>query len=218
MHAHTPMLVPKVIPTKHTLKITVWLTKQEVGKPTQSDRCHGNGQWEQGVNEGVSSLSSQVGLSVILSVGMNSKNVGRTAVDGLSRLNRGKKRRRMWAGKEEEKKKKKRGRSKGGELRLESTWSVSQGRKRRRRAVRSCNNTVWQSEGELLDLQRTVYTQTHTYTPNVHARLYTLKTFSHPPRLTCVILCVCPSENTYIISSCLLSFSTMQEIRLYMSL
>lgn len=95
MHAHTPMLVPKVIPTKHTLKITVWLTKQEVGKPTQSDRCHGNGQWEQGVNEGVSSLSSQVGLSVILSVGMNSKNVGRTAVDGLSRLNRGKKRRRM---------------------------------------------------------------------------------------------------------------------------
>ena len=216
MHAHTPMHVPKVIPTKHTLKITVWLTKQEVGKPTQSDRCRGNGQWEQGVNDGVSGLSRQVGLSVILFVGMNSKNVGRTAADGPSRPTWGRKRRRMWAGKEE--KKKKRGRSEGGELRLESTWSVSQGRKRRRRAARSCNNTVWQSEGELLDLQRTVYTQTHTYTPNVHARLYALKTFPHPPRLTCVILCVCPSENTYIISSCLLSFNTMQEIRLYMSL
>ncbi len=29
-------------------QITVWLTKQEVGKPTQSDRCHDDGQWEQG--------------------------------------------------------------------------------------------------------------------------------------------------------------------------
>lgn len=47
-------------------QITVWLTKQEVGKPTQSDRCQGDGQWERGVNEGVSGLSSQVGLSVTL--------------------------------------------------------------------------------------------------------------------------------------------------------
>lgn len=56
----------------HTYKthpqITVWLTKQEAGQPTQSDHCHGNDQMGGGVNEGVSSLSSQVGLSVILSL------------------------------------------------------------------------------------------------------------------------------------------------------
>ena len=32
VHAHTPMDVLKVKPTKHTPQITVWLTEQEVGK------------------------------------------------------------------------------------------------------------------------------------------------------------------------------------------
>lgn len=53
-HAHTQGHTYKTHP-----QITAWLNAQEVGKPTQSDRCLGNDQWEQGVNEGV---GSQVGL------------------------------------------------------------------------------------------------------------------------------------------------------------
>lgn len=71
-------------------------------------------------------------------------------------------------GEEKKRERRKRDGSEGGEWRLESTWSVIQERKRRR-AGRSCNNTVWQSEGELLGSQHgnAVYTQTHTYTLNV---------------------------------------------------
>lgn len=39
--------------------------------------------------------------------------------------------------------------------------------------------TVWHSDGELLDLQLTVNTQTHIYTLFVHARPYAPKTFRH---------------------------------------
>lgn len=52
---------------------------------------------------------------------------------------------------------------------------------------RSCKNTVWRSEGELLDLQLTVYTQTRTCTLAVHARPYAPKTFRHLPRLSRVL-------------------------------
>lgn len=85
-----------------------------------------------------------------------------------------------------------------------------QGRKRRWRATRSCNNTVWQSEGELLDSQYTVYTQARTCTPNVRAHLYALKTFSHPPRLSCVTRRVRTLVST-LVSSCLLSLNTMSK-------
>lgn len=109
-----------------------------------------------GFNEKVSGLSSQVGLSVILLLAPIQRMRGRWAVESL--------RRPKWEREGEERgRMSKRGRrrregSERGEPSLESTWSVIQGRKRRWRAIRSCNNTVWQSEGELLDSQHTVYT------------------------------------------------------------
>lgn len=67
LHVFTPMHVLKVIPTKHTLKLLFGLPSRKQVSPFNLTIVMATAKWG-GVNEGVSSLSSQVGLSVIRSL------------------------------------------------------------------------------------------------------------------------------------------------------
>lgn len=133
----------------HTYKthpqITLWLNTEEAGQTTQSDHCHGNRQM--GKRGG--------GL-------MRGSLVRRAAWDCHSPASwhEFRKRRKPGQAKPRDQIREEGARQKGGNR--ESTWSVIRGRNRRR-TVRSCKNTVWNSDGGAPRL--CFHRHTYTYSP-----------------------------------------------------
>lgn len=83
MHAHTPMHVLKVIPTKHTLKLLFGLASAKYVSPLNLTVAMAMTNGNEGLMRESGKPSGIVSYSL---VGMNSKNVGKTVVDSLRKL------------------------------------------------------------------------------------------------------------------------------------